>query len=859
VDSLTAADPRTVGEFRLLARLGSGGMGQVFLATSPAGRMVAVKIIHPELARDPKFVSRFRSEVSAARLVSGLYTAPVVAAGVDASPLWLATAFVAGPSLDDIVTRRGRLPVPAVWRLAAGLAEALRAIHSAGLVHRDLKPENVLLALDGPRVIDFGISRALKDTRLTGNGMVMGTPAYMAPEHVEGQATGPHSDVFSLGCVLAFAASGTTPFSSPGAATASVFYRVVHAEPDLAGVPAEVRGLIAACLAKDPALRPDLGKVASLGTAETAHLGLSPAAFWPPGVAQAIAAQQEAVTAHVWALQVTSSQGLSSVLHNKADTASLVARAAGQGSRAEAVLVPPAAPGLTAGASPGTASAAADAPASDSPDGTGEPAASHGAPADNGSARDGSTRDGSTRDGSTRDGSARDGSARDGSADGQAQAPAIAGSPTAASGNAAAGAGAGAGSVSRRGLLIGAGVAGVAVLGGLAGWALAPGSSPRTGGTAKGSGAGRVPASGRASPSHRTKADQPGRDGAPGASGAAGEQAQPALPDIAGLAPGQKVWAFATGGWVNANPIVVDGVVYVGSRDGHLYAVNAATGLLAWRYPALGLFAAPTFTAGIVGTASTGGNFYANNGHTGMLAWEQTTVAAREFMRGWATDGGDVIMPTTAGALKVYDAQTGTTITTYTTSAGFSGTIAAEGDIIYALDGDGTLHAISENGVAVWSTPLLQNTTAGTGLVVAGDTIYLGATAGKLYSLDVGTGDVNWSYQAQHNLGSDPVIAYGNVYFSDIRGVVYAITAAQAAPVWTYSTAIGAGSIGPAVANGQVYLCTSDSVQSLAAASGEPGWSFTAPGGASFMSTPAVADGIVYVGCQDNNVYAILG
>jgi serine/threonine protein kinase len=184
MESLTAADPRTIGEFRLLARLGAGGMGQVFLATSPGGRMVAVKVIHADLVRDAGFVRRFHAEVNAARRVSGFYTAPVVAAGVDDRPPWLATAFVPGPSLESLVSRYGPLPVPALWRLAAGLADALRAIHAAGLVHRDLKPANVLLAADGPRVIDFGIARTLADSRLTTTRSIIGTPSFMSPEQV---------------------------------------------------------------------------------------------------------------------------------------------------------------------------------------------------------------------------------------------------------------------------------------------------------------------------------------------------------------------------------------------------------------------------------------------------------------------------------------------------------------------------------------------------------------------------------------------------------------------------------------------------------------------------------------------------
>src|SRR6201986_251267 len=228
MDSLTADDLRTVGEFRLLARLGAGGMGQVFLASSLAGRMVAVKVIHPELCRDTDFLRRFRNEVEAAQKVSGWYTAPVVAAGVDDNPPWLGTAFVPGPSLDACASGNGPLPVPAVWRLAAGLAEALRAVHAAGLVHRDLKPANVLLAIDGPRVIDFGIASALEDTALTSAGMVIGTPGYMSPEQAEGTASGPPSDIFSLGCVLAYATTGLAPFGDGTPAT--ILYRVVRTE-----------------------------------------------------------------------------------------------------------------------------------------------------------------------------------------------------------------------------------------------------------------------------------------------------------------------------------------------------------------------------------------------------------------------------------------------------------------------------------------------------------------------------------------------------------------------------------------------------------------------------------------------------
>ena len=294
MEPLTAEDPQTIGEFRLHARLGAGGMGQVYLGFSPAGRPVAIKVVHTQFARDPEFLQRFSREVAAAGSVSGMYTAPVVGSGLNDNPPWLATAFVPGPPLAAVVGRYGPLPEAAVWRLAAGLAEALRAVHAAGLVHRDLKPANVLLADDGPHVIDFGISRAFAGTQLTSAGMVIGTPGYMSPEQAEGLASGPQSDIFSLGCVLAYATTGSAPFGDGTAA--SILYRIVRTEPDLSAAPAGLHQLIAACLKKNPADRPDplqlIGMITALGPATAATLG----SFWPESVARVIAAEQAAQT-----------------------------------------------------------------------------------------------------------------------------------------------------------------------------------------------------------------------------------------------------------------------------------------------------------------------------------------------------------------------------------------------------------------------------------------------------------------------------------------------------------------------------------------------------------------------------------
>src|SRR5580658_2589941 len=275
---LAADDPQVIGEYRLRALLGAGGMGRVYLGLSPGGRAVAIKVVHPDLASDPEFLHRFQQEVAAARAVSGIYTAPVVASGLDERPPWLATAFVPGPSLDQVVTERGPLPEPALWPLLAGLVEALQAIHACGVVHRDLKPANVLLATDGPRVIDFGISRATDRTALTAAGMVFGTPGYMSPEQAEGKPAGPASDVFALGCVIAYAATGAGPF---GAGTAAaVLYRVVHADPALDRVPPALRGIISGCLAKDPGARPTPRALSGLIAGRDPGTGPSAVTFW---------------------------------------------------------------------------------------------------------------------------------------------------------------------------------------------------------------------------------------------------------------------------------------------------------------------------------------------------------------------------------------------------------------------------------------------------------------------------------------------------------------------------------------------------------------------------------------------------
>ena len=283
-------DPRRIGPYRIFAQLGRGGMGRVFLAGAPDGRLVALKLVHAQHVEEPGFRERFRREVAASRRVSGAYTAPVVDADVETEIPWLVTVFVPGPSLRQAIEAAGPLPPQPAARLAAGLATALGAIHAAGLVHRDLKPSNVLLAADGPRVIDFGVARATdgNTSELTHTGWLVGSPGYMSPEQAESKALTPASDIFSLGAVVYMACTGTEPFM--GASTPATLYNVVHAEPDMDAVPEQLRGVIAACLAKDPAARPTPEQV-------LARIGDVPAVTrtWPDAVHALITEQDEAV------------------------------------------------------------------------------------------------------------------------------------------------------------------------------------------------------------------------------------------------------------------------------------------------------------------------------------------------------------------------------------------------------------------------------------------------------------------------------------------------------------------------------------------------------------------------------------
>lgn len=285
--------PEHIGRYAVERELGAGGMGIVYLARSRGGRLVAVKVARPELAADPHFRERFRAEVAAARSVGGFHTAPVVDADPEAAAPWLATAYVPGPTLAALLEAEGPMDEARLRQLGAALAEALAAIHGCGLVHRDLKPGNIIMAADGPRVLDFGIARALESTRLTSTGMAFGTPGFLAPEQAEGQEVSGAADVFALGAVLVAAAGG----SAFGAGTPmGLMYRSVHAPPDLTAVPDGLRPVLEFCLAKDPSQRPTPDRLLDLFVPGAATY--SPTVAVPPLPAPPSYAPSNAVPLH---------------------------------------------------------------------------------------------------------------------------------------------------------------------------------------------------------------------------------------------------------------------------------------------------------------------------------------------------------------------------------------------------------------------------------------------------------------------------------------------------------------------------------------------------------------------------------
>jgi outer membrane protein assembly factor BamB/serine/threonine protein kinase len=721
-DVLEPEDPRQVGRYRIVARIGAGGMGQVFLGRSPGGRPVAVKVVRPELARDGDFRRRFAREVTAARRVNGAYTAGVVDADPDGSPAWLATLYVSGVSLADAVAVHGPWPAASVLALGAGLAEALEAIHAAGVVHRDLKPSNVLLASDGPRVIDFGISTASEASALTHTGMTIGTPGFMSPEQLTGKPIGPASDVFALGAVLAYTAAGVGPFGT--GTPHALHFRAVYEQPDLDALPSGLRDIVAACLAKEPEQRPTVAELLRRMTAQgqdepaDATLLLTEPGWMPAAVDRLV--REKSVTP----------------LPRNATPAPAPAP------------TPPVAPTPTAPDIP----AAPQATPPPMP-AAGEPAAADPPPP--------------LHDALTQ------------TAGRAAQTPAPATPPTPE-----------ATPLSRRGALVA--LAGTVAAAGtaIAVWKTSDGGS---GSAADGSPSATTPA--RARPVRTTP------------------------PHV--YTPGQKIWSFRTGDEVHTAPTVANGVVYFGSNDKNLYAVDAATGRKRW--------ALDTGSVVYSSAAVVGDMLYVGTDGRGLYAVDAATGKRR-----WAFTGSD-FWPVASP-------------------------VVADG-VVYAGSDNGYLYAVdAATGKQRWKFGT-KDGLVDSAPAVAGGVVYFGSDDNHLYALDAATGRKRWDFDAGDNIDSPPVVAGGLVYASS--GRLYALNAATGKERWSLTGVHHKAPIpgyrslmAPTVTGGVVYVGEEiEYLFALDAATGHKRWTFHT--GNSVFPAPVVAAGVVYVGCDDGNLYAV--
>jgi outer membrane protein assembly factor BamB len=825
VEPLAAGDPWQVGAYRLRARLGSGGMGQVFLGYSPAGRAVAVKVIHPELAKDPMFRTRFRREVAAAKAVSGAYTAPVTAAGPDDDPPWLATAFVPGPSLANVVAAAGPLPEPSLWKLTAGLVEALQAVHAAGLVHRDLKPANVLLATDGPRVIDFGISAAFEGTRMTSTGLIIGTPSFMSPEQAEGTRVGPESDVFSLGCVIVFAATKAGPFGD--GQLASVLYRVVHTQPELDGVPGGLREIAAACLAKAPADRPTLAwlvDAVAAGLEPDSSTGLT--SFWPmavsrligsyqdqlstqmpaaPSVAETVAPQSASAAQLAGSASPPATMAAPHAAAASSDAGPLTVGAAGlavgpgaltvgaaelglgatgaaagtmappQGSAAPPGVVTPS-PGLAE--SPGLATqpplsaAGPAAPAAQAaPVGQTGPTGPAGAYAGPIYGTYGMPASGSPAASPDGYGTAV-----------QSQFPVLPGDLAGHSGPKD--------GVTRRRLLVALGLTAAAGAGGAA-WELTRGSKPgNLAGSNSNASTGKKPAAG---PTHHATTQQ--------------------TPSPGAVTSGKKVWSFGTGNIIESPVVVASGVVYFGSTDNNVYAVHARSGARAWSYP-----------------------------------------AGDAVQTGIAVAGGTVYASSFEGNLYSLDASNGSKIWSYPAQSVSAGSVAVADGTVYTSGLGTIIMALStSNGTKKWD--LATDGQGMRGIALAGHIVYLGSSGGDLYALHGASGKTIWTFPANGEITSGVAFADGVVYAGSFGQSIYAVNARNGRQAWAYQTG-GQIASGIAVANGIVYAASADNnIYALSASGGKVVWKFATSG--QVQSGIAVANGRVYAGDSSGNLYAV--
>ncbi|MEU3990851.1 PQQ-binding-like beta-propeller repeat protein [Streptomyces platensis] len=816
---LTQHDPRRIGPFEVLGRLGAGGMGLVYLARSASGRRVAIKTVRTELAEDQLFRVRFTREVEAARAVSGFYTAAVVDADPRAAVPWLATAYVPAPSLEEIVNECGPLPAQAVRWLAAGIAEALQSIHGAGLVHRDLKPSNVLVVEDGPRVIDFGIASGVSNTRLTMTNVAVGTPAYMSPEQArDSRSVTGASDVFSLGSTLVFAATGHAPFH--GANPVETVFMLLREGPDLAGLPDELRPLMESCMQMEAGQRPS---PADLQSQLAPHLFGSgsddsgtASAWLPPGAVGLIESRRG---------------GRTTVPGNGQRAGS------GRGAVRPAPAAPPAPPAsppmpaaqpVHAPRRPESVPAAAE---SGWPGQIGAGPGAHRA-SDPRSGHPGPMPQPAVLGPDASTARATPVSAPPPAA-ALSSAPPV---PSAAPGDGAAGPVQLGGSPAP----IGPGPRADAPppraqAGAATNWVRPPGAGPTTGVPPQG------PANGGESPPR-------------------GEAAPPPPPEAPPEAGRWRPWRFRMSNDVWGTPAVADDLLYVTSFEVHALDVASGRRKFKTRDVAWAMAVADGRIHG-----SDGPSLYALDAGDGTERWRLNT-------EGWVyalkVDRGTVVTSTRGGGVQAWEAangellwETGGVQTDFETAE--AGPVVHEGTVF--VWADARLKALeARTGAERWSYPVGDAAACGgvpMRLLPASDGAVYVVAGTRVLAIDIARGDVRWHFEAPAVFLSPPAFAPGpavtggGVYLADYLGTVYALDPADGRDRWRIATEARQSTEPVLVAHGAVHLGSGKALYTLDAVTGTPRWRFQA--GAEVIGAPVVAEGRVHFGSADHCLYTL--
>ncbi|MGX1853252.1 outer membrane protein assembly factor BamB family protein [Streptomyces sp. NPDC055299] len=810
---LTQHDPRRIGPFEVLGRLGAGGMGLVYLARSASGRRVAIKTVRTELAEDQLFRVRFTREVEAARAVSGFYTAAVVDADPRAAVPWLATAYVPAPSLEEIVNECGPLPAQAVRWLAAGIAEALQSIHGAGLVHRDLKPSNVLVVEDGPRVIDFGIASGVSNTRLTMTNVAVGTPAYMSPEQArDSRSVTGASDVFSLGSTLVFAATGHAPFH--GANPVETVFMLLREGPDLAGLPDELRPLMESCMQMEAGQRPS---PADLQSQLAPHLFGSgsddsgTASAWLPAGAVALIEGRRGGRSAVPAGGQRAGSGRGAGRPAPAAPASPPMPAA------QPVQAPPRPESAPVGAESGWGGRLGAGPGVHR---GGDPRGAHPGPMPQAAVLgpEASTARVTPVSAAPPAGAL---AAPPAPADGAAGPVRLGGSPAP----------------------IGPGPR-----------ADAPGPQPRAQAGA---------ATNWVRPPGAPTAGVPpqGPAGAATEGPARGEAAPPAPPEAPPAEPGRwRPWRFRMSNDVWGTPAVADDLLYVTSFEVH--ALDVASGRR--KFKTRDVAWAMAVADGRI-HASDGPSLYALDAEDGSDRWRLNT-------EGWVyalkVDHGTVVTSTRGGGVQAWEAGTGELLwetggvqTDFESAE--AGPVVHDGTVF--VWADARLKALdARTGAERWSYPVGDAAACGgvpMRLLPAPDGAVYVVAGTRVLAIDLARGEVRWHFEAPAVFLSPPAFAPGpavtggGVYLADYLGTVYALDAADGRDRWRIATEARQSTEPVLVAHGAVHLGSGKALYTLDAVTGTPRWRFQA--GAEVVGAPVVAEGRVHFGSADHCLYTL--